>query len=656
MTFFLIQQFNGQLLKLIHYLLALLLTAISMTCLGQQRPAILKSGYRSEMTDSAKASLLDQTLLELEPADLFREGDSLSDFFRVQYDEPSYDYVQLILNNVRCQQGEYAEAINQMLNILSRFEYRKDSTGILRSMISLGAAYAFANDKERTIFYDREAIALATKMPGTLAIAYNNISAHFTRFNMSDSALTYAHMALQTAMKSKQQHLVRMTAITLGEVFIFKKRFELALPLVQLAFYDSLQKVNPNPRVLNDYAEIMLGMRSIDSAIYFAHMALAIANQGNLPDQVYRSYKILSASFEENKQPDSSLVYYKLSAVAKDTLHSEAKTKQLNAIRYESRLRQQELEKQRTEMKNRLRIFSLVAGLSIVIIVAVILYCSNRQKHRVNQKLQITLDDLRSTQLQLIQSEKMAALGELTAGVAHEIQNPLNFVNNFSEVSSELIDELQSQLPTGNLHLVAESLSDIKTNLDRIKHHGQRADSIVKGMLQHSRTSSGQKEPIDFNALCEEYMRLTYHGLRAKDKSFNTTLDTDYDRNIGKINLVAQDIGRVILNIVGNAFYAVLQKSQEEDPDIYQPFVKITTHKAGNNAVIIVEDNGNGIPQNIINKIFQPFFSTKPTGQGTGLGLSIAYDIVKAHGGSLSVKSKENEGASFTIQLPVCDA
>jgi len=277
-----------------------------------------------------------------------------------------------------------------------------------------------------------------------------------------------------------------------------------------------------------------------------------------------------------------------------------------------------------------------------------------------------TLSELKSTQAQLIQSEKMASLGELTAGIAHEIQNPLNFVNNFSEVSTELIKEMVDEVDKGNTQEVKAIASDLIQNLEKINHHGQRAAAIVKGMLQHSRSSSGVKEPTDINALCDEYLRLSYHGLRAKDKSFNATLKTDFDNSIGKINIIPQDIGRVVLNLINNAFYAVDEKKKLNIPG-YEPTVIVSTRllnplSGGRGAEIRVTDNGNGIPQKIVDKIFQPFFTTKPTGQGTGLGLSLSYDIINAHGGEIKVETKEvrpddpvgrGEGTTFIIQLTV---
>ncbi len=282
-----------------------------------------------------------------------------------------------------------------------------------------------------------------------------------------------------------------------------------------------------------------------------------------------------------------------------------------------------------------------------------------KQVSERTRDLNQSLEDLKSTQSQLIQAEKMASLGELTAGIAHEIQNPLNFVNNFSEVSTELIDEMNVEIAKGNLEDAKQIAEDLKQNLQKINHHGKRAGDIVKGMLQHSRsTNNATKEPTDINKLADEYLRLAYHGLRAKDKSFNATIKTDFDETIGDINIIPQDIGRVILNLITNAFYAVDEK-KKSGIEGYQPTVSVTTKKEGERVFVSVKDNGNGIPQKILDKIFQPFFTTKPTGQGTGLGLSLSYDIVKAHGGDLKVETKEGEGlpagqagSTFIIQLP----
>ena len=317
-------------------------------------------------------------------------------------------------------------------------------------------------------------------------------------------------------------------------------------------------------------------------------------------------------------------------------------------------------EKAREEHENNKIITAMKAELELQVI--------ERTAELTKQKeeLETTLHELKSAQAQLVQSEKMASLGELTAGIAHEIQNPLNFVNNFSEVNDELISELVDEVEKGNKEEAKLIADNIKQNLEKINHHGKRADAIVKGMLQHSRKNTGQKEPTDINALCDEYLRLSYHGLRAKDKSFNADFKTDFDESLsadkagtGKINIIPQDIGRALLNLFNNAFYAVNEKKKNlsdiKDLTVserYHPIVSVQTKKINGAIEITVKDNGNGIPQIIIDKIFQPFFTTKPTGQGTGLGLSLTYDIIKAHNGEINVETKEKEGTAFIIHLP----
>jgi len=309
-------------------------------------------------------------------------------------------------------------------------------------------------------------------------------------------------------------------------------------------------------------------------------------------------------------------------------------------------LQQQHAVQEATIGQRNIIIWLSLAGLAAVCVLMVFIY----RQLQVNKK---TLRTLQLTQTQLIQSEKMASLGELTAGIAHEIQNPLNFVNNFSEVSVELVDEMQNELNNGDKDEAIAISEDIKQNLEKIRHHGKRADFIVKGMLQHSRTSTGEKQLTDINVLADEFLKLSYHGLRAKDKSFNAELVTNFDGQLPKVNIAQQDIGRVLLNLFNNAFYAVNQKQKTVGAD-YKPEVTVSTSIEKNNLVISVKDNGNGIPDAVKDKIMQPFFTTKPTGEGTGLGLSLSYDIVvKGHGGKISVDTKENEFTEFTVWVPI---
>jgi signal transduction histidine kinase len=366
----------------------------------------------------------------------------------------------------------------------------------------------------------------------------------------------------------------------------------------------------------------------------------------------------LLAALYDSTQPSLAIKYFKIAAAAKDSLYGINSTQAIENLVASEEVKQKELEDAKVAYRNKLKLFGFLTGIAGLSVVAFILYRNNRHKQKANlllqdekEKVESTLTELKSTQQQLIQSEKMASLGELTAGIAHEIQNPLNFVNNFSELNKELLVELSDEIENGNYDDAKAITKDVINNSEKINHHGKRADAIVKGMLQHSRTSSGKKEPTDINALCDEYLRLSYHGLRAKDKNFNAEIKTDFDNTIGNINIVPQDIGRVLLNLYNNAFYAVNEKKKSSDEN-YKPGVSVRTKKENNRVRITVSDNGNGIPQNILDKIFQPFFTTKPTGQGTGLGLSLSYDIIKAQGGEIKVETKDNSGAYFVITLP----
>ena len=378
---------------------------------------------------------------------------------------------------------------------------------------------------------------------------------------------------------------------------------------------------------------------------------------------ILRDYKMLADLYEQTGNNEKAKDSYKTFISLQDSL--QADQNKYRSLSFETEQEMNEKELSITKLQSDNKITSLTKNFTLgiaalVLLLAGVVYYRFKAKQKANKVLETTLTNLKSTQSQLIQSEKMASLGELTAGIAHEIQNPLNFVNNFSEVNTELIDELKTELATGNTQQAIELANDIKDNEQKINHHGKRADAIVKGMLQHSRSSSGQKEPTDINALCDEYLRLSYHGLRAKDKSFNATMKTDFDTSIGKINIIPQDIGRVVLNLLTNAFYVVDEKKKAyqaelvEAGKVYEPTVSVTTKKVADKVFISVTDNGNGIPQKVLDKIFQPFFTTKPTGQGTGLGLSLSYDIItKGHGGELKVETKESEGTTFIIALPV---
>jgi signal transduction histidine kinase len=398
-------------------------------------------------------------------------------------------------------------------------------------------------------------------------------------------------------------------------------------------------------------AELSRMTGAVDSSFMFSRNAISIYLEMNDTLGLSAAYRALSSAFDAQNQTDSAHYYLKRSIALESALNQAGKAKSFQSTSFNEQIKLQELEAEKLRTQSRTRTWTMISGIGVLLLISGILYRNNRRQKKDKAHIEKAYEKLKSTQTQLIQSEKMASLGELTAGIAHEIQNPLNFVNNFSEVNTELIEEMKSELQADNKQEALLLADDIKENEQKINHHGKRADAIVKGMLQHSRSSNGVKEPTDINALADEYLRLSYHGLRAKDKSFNATIETHFDETIGKINIIPQDIGRVILNLINNSFYAVNEKKQQS-PDGYEPIVSVSTKKIKDKVEIKVSDNGNGIPQKVLDKIYQPFFTTKPTGQGTGLGLSMSYDIVKAHGGEIKVETKEGEGTTFVITIP----
>jgi signal transduction histidine kinase len=371
---------------------------------------------------------------------------------------------------------------------------------------------------------------------------------------------------------------------------------------------------------------------------------------------ILRDYKLLADIYQKTGNINKANYAYQSYINLQDSILADQGKFRTLSFETEQQINAKELSISKLETDNKISALSRNFTIGIALLLLVLagsIYYRFTAKKKAHMVLEKTLADLKSTQAQLIQSEKMASLGELTAGVAHEIQNPLNFVNNFAEVNTELNAEVRETLRQKGGHGDAEELLlMLADNNDKILHHGKRADAIVKGMLQHTRTSSGVKDATDINALCDEYLRLAYYGMSAKNDSFKASFTKDFDSTIGKINVMPQDIGRVLLNLFNNAFYAVSEKSKTAGPD-YQPTVKVATRKTNNGIEITVADNGNGIPQSIKDKIFQPFFTTKPTGEGTGLGLSLSYDIIKAHGGEFLVESKEVEGSLFKISIPI---
>ena len=407
-----------------------------------------------------------------------------------------------------------------------------------------------------------------------------------------------------------------------------------------------------------------------------------LLTRGSNPPQVVRQLKAqrkrrdssqaLSQAYAQEGDYAQAYRYFLQYSAYKDSLTAEATTRRLAALEYKQTLLKKEAQIQRLTKERLLReraarrqqqfVLGLGSCVALLMGFSVVLGRNNRAKQLANQQLseqketlQRTLAELETAQTQLIQAEKMASLGELTAGIAHEIQNPLNFVNNFSEVSTELVHELREarQQDPRDPDLEEELLDDVQQNLQKISQHGNRASAIVRGMLEHARTSSSQKEPTDLNALIEEYLKLAYHGARAKDNSFKAQLTTDLDPRLGPVPVVPQEVSRVLMNLFSNAFYAVRKRQSDPGPG-YQPEVRVSTKREANQVKIQVRDNGTGVPAALQQKVFQPFFTTKPTGQGTGLGLSLSYDIItKGHGGTFTLESEEGQFTELTLTLPI---
>ena len=595
------------------------------------------------------------------------------------WEADAYDLMGLITNT----QGNYVQSLksfNAALEIAENTDCEKNIWNILKftdrnspKFARLSMLASIQSDAAGlyniTENYDMQLktvqnclkVAFSINDKTILSQGFRGLGQIYFRQNQLDSALASYKRSINYSKEVGYNKYTGGSFLRIGDIYLKQRLPKLALENYLVALQSSVEQNNYS-QLGQVYVAIAIYYNTIgnnDSALYYAKSGLAMTkNMGNVIGTI-NAYSTLATIYKSQKKLDSALMYLQLVTLAKDSLTSFAKIKQLQNIGFDEQLRLQELEKNRIETQSKIRSYGMLAGLAVLSIIGFILYRNNRQKQKANivlqeqkDKVESTLHELKSTQSQLIQSEKMASLGELTAGIAHEIQNPLNFVNNFSEVSTELVDEMNEEINKGNLEDAKEIANDLKQNLEKINHHGKRAGDIVKGMLQHSRSSSGIKEPTDINKLADEYLRLAYHGLRAKDKSFNATMKTDFDESIGNINITPQDIGRVILNLITNAFYVVNEKKKSGVTN-YEPTVSISTKKLNGKVEINVFDNGGGIPQKILDKIFQPFFTTKPTGQGTGLGLSLSYDIVKAHGGELKVETKEGEGSTFTIQILV---
>jgi signal transduction histidine kinase len=623
----------------------------------------VKLDLNSIKTDSAKVNAYNELsflyrLVNIDTAIFYgNAGHALSK--KIQYHRGQCRALQ-VLGHAYRQSGDLTKALGllfQALQIANDHNFIEERGLCLRR---IGLIHEDLSNWPLARDYNYKAIQdyITVDDKRSLAMSYMNVAYYFDKEQKYDSARYFIQQSAKILHFAPELHSGFFQILGELEYHLgnFKASMEAFTNGKKWAIYYSDYT---NLCVIHGFISRVYGAQNqVDSSVKNADLAIFYGKKINFRLGLLRIYEFLS-SYYDKKDPAKALNYLKEYNAVRESLYGTKNMQAMQHLVVAEAQRQQEIIEVEKAYQNKIKMYALLGGLIVLLLVAVMFYRNsvNQKKSRIllqqqKNELEQSLRQLKTTQTQLIQAEKMASLGELTAGIAHEIQNPLNFVNNFSEVSTELVDEMKSEIKKGNYDEVNVIADDVKQNLEKINHHGQRAADIVKGMLQHSRSSSGVKEPTDINALADEYFRLAYHGLRAKDKTFNATMKTDFDESIGKINIIPKDIGRVVLNLITNAFYAVNEKSKQGIAD-YEPTVSVVTKKINHQVEIRVTDNGNGIPAKIVDKIFQPFFTTKPTGQGTGLGLSLSYDIVKAHGGELKVETKEGMGSDFIIQLPI---
>ena len=572
--------------------------------------------------------------------------------------------------------SDYPKAMEWILKSINTAEKQNNLAELAQSWANIASLYSIIGDHEQSLVYYKRALE-ANKKLGNISTAFNLLNNIGERYRLMGDYPNAIKAYNEGLTGTKNPYNIELMQSNLADVYLRLNNLPLSFKY-SFTSLSTAKKIGDTEGV--SWIDGILGgaylkANNVDSALYYGIQGLAAAKQTGTIEYMRDNSGVLTKAYAKKKDYANAYKYLGLYVAYRDSMLSTQVTNQTSLLQYNYDLAKKQAQITALNQDKKLQNFYLTVTLIVIGLIAltvVILLKNNRRQQKANKLLSEqkhiietqrdetnkTLAELQLTQKQLIQSEKMASLGELTAGIAHEIQNPLNFVNNFSEVSMELVDEMQYELNNGDKNEAIAISENIKQNLEKIRHHGKRADGIVKGMLQHSRTGSTTKEITDINNLADEYLRLAYHGLRAKDKSFNTELVTSYDPALPKANVLPQEIGRVLLNLYTNAFYAVQQKKQTVGED-YKALVEVRTQSiilsTGIQSIkITVKDNGTGMPENIKDKIMQPFFTTKPTGQGTGLGLSLSYDIVvKGHAGEIDVETKENDYTVFTISIPV---
>jgi two-component system NtrC family sensor kinase len=638
----------------------------------------LTKAYKKNKQDTTLVQLLDSKATERElqtntDSGLLHTRQALALSRRIHYEWGEAKSLA-DMSNFLNEKGDLPGSLKATFEVLPMAIRLNDHNMIAECYNTLGLTYSTLKNSPKALEYYRKGLAAAvhSNLVRLIIIENNNISRQFQDMDQLDSALWYTNKAYALSLK-KNTDDIGFLIRNFGTIQFKKGNYERAITF--------FKKSAAQPKTLQNHylqgedyrrmAEAYQKLNNLDSCIICAKIAYAQAQLENNPNQVMLVTSLLTDVYKAKNDYKQAYDYQQVMLKAQDSLFSQQKTLQVQNLTYSEQQRQDELKAAAIAYQDKVRFYALAGILAVVLLIMFILWFSNNARKKANrllhqqnqqiqsqhQALEKTLAELNATQTQLVQREKMASLGELTAGIAHEIQNPLNFVNNFSEVNTEMLEELKAEIEKPKAErdkqLEVELINGLIENEKKISHHGKRADFIVKGMLQHSRTSTGEKQLTNTNILADEFLKLSYHGLRAKDKSFNAEIVTHFDEKLPKVNIAQQDIGRVLLNLFNNAFYAVNQKQKTAGAD-YKPEVTVSTFAEKNNLVIKVKDNGNGIPDAIKEKIMQPFFTTKPTGEGTGLGLSLSYDIlVKGHGGTLDVNSKEGEGSEFVVRLPL---
>ncbi|MBN2173871.1 MAG: tetratricopeptide repeat protein [Bacteroidales bacterium] len=602
--------------------------------------------------------------------------------------------------------GSYGDALDKLMESLKISRELEDTSTIIETLLAMGFVYAFVEQWDDALSSQQEALKIFRLMNDSSGIAriYNDMGVTNMTSGNLDEALRLHRAALTIRLNSTEYYGTFASFVYIGQIledfsdyegavenyksglqFAIKSGYKISIVDGHLSLGGAYMKLPDHEKALHQFeaaiklskeindatgearacmqiAKIYIGRNDHITALNWLNQAGEVAPKSNLKflEEIYQS---LAESYFKIGDPENAYKYILKYSDAKDSVitaeNLEKITHLTNKLEFENKMA---LQKESNEKmmaiqqgqinRERLTRNIFLLGMLLAVVLGIIVLVRFREKQKLNRRLNETLANLRATQTQLVHAEKMASLGELTAGIAHEIQNPLNFVNNFSEVSVDLINELREEMAKGDQQEVDAISGDLQQNLEKIKEHGKRASSIVKGMLEHSRSGSNEKVPTDLNTLADEYLRLAYHGLRAKDKSFQSAFRMQADETLPNVNVVPQEIGRVMLNLINNAFYAVSEKTKA-GINGYNPEVIVLTRRLNNTIEIRVTDNGSGIPDSVKDKIFQPFFTTKPTGQGTGLGLSMSYDIItKGHGGKLKLESEEGIGTVFIIELP----